>query len=82
MTAFVIFMAKAFLWLSLIAALAQTAAAIYVHLKPVSGNGRSERLVNQGWLDSLKGVLQALAGLPGWVTIFLAGLALLWTAKG
>jgi hypothetical protein len=32
------------------------------------------------FLDSLKGVLEALAALPAWIAIYLAGLALLWIA--
>ena len=36
-----------------------------------------------GWtkfLDALKGVLEALAALPAWIAIYLAGIALLWIA--
>jgi hypothetical protein len=32
------------------------------------------------FLDSLKGVLEALAALPAWIAIYLAGLTLLWIA--
>jgi heme exporter protein D len=31
-------------------------------------------------LEALKGVLEALKGLPAWIAVFLAGLALLWIA--
>ena len=31
-------------------------------------------------LEALKGVLLALKGLPAWISLFLAGLALVWTA--
>lgn len=31
-------------------------------------------------LEALKGLLEALKGLPAWIAIFLAGLALLWIA--
>ena len=43
----------------------------------------SATLIAEGdtkFLEALKGVLVALAGLPAWVTIYLAGLALLWIA--
>ena len=32
------------------------------------------------FLEALKGVLEALAALPAWIAIYLAGLALLWIA--
>jgi hypothetical protein len=31
-------------------------------------------------LEALKGLLEALKGLPAWISVFLAGLALLWVA--
>src|SRR5688572_23240575 len=31
-------------------------------------------------LEALKGVLEAIKGLPAWIPIFLAGLALVWLA--
>ena len=32
-------------------------------------------------LEALKGVLEAIKGLPAWIAVFLAGLALLWLAS-
>ena len=42
--------------------------------KPFTGGAAA------AFLTALKGVLEALKGLPAWVAIFLAGLALLWMA--
>jgi hypothetical protein len=63
------------------AALVQTAVAAYVDYKKAEDAGEDKKK-GFGILDPLKGVLEALAKLPGWVTIFLAGLALLWISGG
>ena len=77
---------RAFIIASFLFAVIGTAAGIFLALwKAWKGSGGSEKLSadQEAWakfLDALKGVLQALAALPAWIAIYLAGLALLWIA--
>jgi hypothetical protein len=69
-----------FIILAFFAALAFIVADFIVKVrKPPSTKGSG--VPDKSWLDALKGVLDALANLPGWVTIFLAGFLLLWIAR-
>jgi len=77
---------RAFIVASFLFAVVGTAAGIFVALwKAWKGSGGGANLAADpdAWakfLDALKGVLQALAALPAWIAIYLAGLALLWIA--
>ena len=79
-----------FLWLALIAALAETSVTILAKLASLSARPRSDPADagNEGMIgnpedwaklvDAFKGLLEGLTKLPAWVAIFLAGMALLW----
>ncbi|HET9638677.1 MAG TPA: hypothetical protein VFP12_05685 [Allosphingosinicella sp.] len=84
---FTLTLAKAFLVLALLVALVETALALWTKLQAVrKAPAVAERSLAESavdpvkLLDALKGVLEALKGLPAWIAIFLAGLALLWIA--
>ena len=72
---------KAFIILAFVAAIAFILADLIARLWPPESGKGSGPLPDKSWLDALKGVLEALAGLPGWVAIFLAGFLLLWIAR-
>lgn len=81
-------LASYFLYLALLVALVETGLILYakyVGLKNGQPISNLEALtVDPGALakliEALKGLLETLKGLPAWVAIFLAGLALLWIA--
>jgi hypothetical protein len=74
----VTYAAYAFLWLSFAIAVAETLVAIF---GKKAADSRREFAANiEGILDALARVLAALKGLPAWVAIFLAAMALVWTA--
>ena len=78
----VTYAAYAFLWLSFAIAVAETLVAIFGKTA-VDGAADSRRNLTaniEGILDALARVLAALKGLPAWVAIFLAAMALIWTA--
>ena len=79
---FVFFAAKAFIGLAFFAAIAYVIVYSIVEIRGAKTQTDDPAKLT-AWdkvLDSLKGVLEALAKLPHWVAIFLAGLALLWMA--
>jgi hypothetical protein len=75
-----------FLLLAAIAALAETAVLVMTKLRVLKkeapsaqGGTKAESLAPE--LEGLAKVLNALKELPAWVALFLAGLALIWTAS-
>jgi hypothetical protein len=85
---FALVLAQAFLILALIVALVETAISLWAKLQAarkapvVADTAATEELPGDAVkvLEALKAVLEALKGLPAWIAIFLAGLALLWMA--
>jgi hypothetical protein len=86
---FALTLAEAFLILAFLVALIETGCALWAKLQAARGvPAVVPRAVAAAvpevdpvkLLEALKGVLEALKGLPAWVAIFLAGLALLWMA--
>jgi len=79
---------NAFLWVALVAAVAETALTLWLkwdaaRKRPSDVGATKEALATAGWtqfIEALSKLLSALKDLPAWVAIFLAGLALLWTA--
>lgn len=68
-----------FIVLAFVAAVVLTVASAIAAFRPPSE--KTKVVGDKDWLDSLKGVLEALAKLPNWVAVLLAGLALLWIAR-
>jgi len=84
---FALALAQAFLILALIVALVETAIGLWAKLQAArkapdavkAAEGQEALAVDPvKLLEALKAVLEALKGLPAWIAIFLAGLALLW----
>lgn len=71
---------KYFIILAFFAALALIITEMIARLRQPAST-RVDALPDKDWLDALKGVLEAVANLPTWVAIFLAGLALLWLGR-
>ena len=74
--------ANIFLWVALCTALAISALAVVERLvallkKPAAAEAGGDVNV-PSFLDSLKGLVAALAAAPPWYAIFLAGILLLW----
>ena len=82
-TPFAAFWGKAFVLLAFVAAIAHIVISSIVAIIEAkkARSGERQSVAAEKFLDSLKGVLEALANLPAWVAIFLAGLALLWIAQ-
>jgi hypothetical protein len=82
---FALTLGEAFLILALLVALVETALALWAKLQAAR---KGPEAVQKGianpavdpvkLLEALKAILDALKGLPSWIAIFLAGLALLW----
>lgn len=81
-------LAKLFLYLSFGVALIETAITLWSRIfaarrLPETG-GTTVKAVDPGTItklvEALKGLIQSLAAAPAWIAIFLAGLALLWSA--
>jgi hypothetical protein len=72
--------AKFFIAVALVAAIAHVIVYSIVELRPKQEPPPKSLVGFDKVLEGLKGVLEALANLPHWVAIFLAGLALLWMA--
>lgn len=71
-----------FIILAFIAAIVQTVSAVVSMFQKTDPNADvAEAGSATALLEALKGVLIALASLPAWVAIFLAGLALLWMSS-
>jgi len=75
-----------FLLLAAIAALAETAVLVIAKTRalkkePVGAPGGTKKESLAPELEGLAKVLNALKELPAWVALFLAGLALVWTAS-
>jgi len=84
---FALFLAEAFLVLALAVAVVETALALWAKLVVLRQGPATARVAAKAaavdpikLVDALKGLLETLKGMPAWVTIFLAGLALLWMA--
>lgn len=87
---FALGLAKWFLIISLVVAVVETAIALWAKFESARKSDAAARGVTASagadpaaWaklLEALKGVLETLKGLPAWIAIFLAGLALLWIA--
>ena len=74
---------RLFVWLALLAAITHVIVYSIVELRKSRTKPAAQTIAPVGIdkiLEALKGVLTALASLPHWVAIFLAGLALLWMA--
>ena len=72
---------RAFIGLSIIGAILQIIVAFVVGLRRNDDKPKPESVTDPAaLLNALKGVLEALASLPVWVAIYLAGLALFWVA--
>ena len=73
--------AEWFLWFAFAAAIAEVGLALWAKW-PKKGRDRErhEGVAAGPDLDGLAKVLQALKDLPPWIAIFLAALALAWTA--
>jgi hypothetical protein len=69
-------------WFAVNGTAATNVMAVYKAFKTPSGGGKGSGDPGNWakFLDALKGVLEALAALPAWIAIYLAGLALLWIA--
>ena len=73
--------AEWFLWFAFAAAIVEVGLALWAKRpKKALDRERDERLAARPDLDGLAKVLQALKNLPPWIAIFLAALALAWTA--
>ncbi len=73
--------AEWFLWFAFAAAIVEVGLALWAKRpKKALDRERDERLAAGPDLDGLAKVLQALKNLPPWIAIFLAALALAWTA--
>src|ERR1700677_2558395 len=73
------------LWVSVVAAiiillLTVVERILAMRKKPVEGAGGGDGAGVATFLDSLKGLVAALAAAPPWFAIFLAGILLLWFA--
>jgi hypothetical protein len=88
---FALSLSKWFLALALLVAVIETALLLAAKLKallekpPASDPTRAKTFTDAGidpvkLIDAVKGLLETLKGLPAWVALFLAGLALLWVA--
>ena len=81
-------LAVLFLWLSLLVALAETGLTLWAKYKAVKEGRKiaaAKAAPGTDWakvIEALAKLLETLKGLPAWVAIFLAGLALLWTLDG
>ena len=71
---------RLFIWVALLAAVAHVIVQSIVALRGGETKAPAQLTGIDKVLEALKGVLEALAKLPHWVAIFLAGLALLWMA--
>lgn len=86
---FALTLAQAFLILALFVALVETAIGLWAKWQAAR---KAPVVVKEGAispltaaetvkvLEAVKAILEALKGLPAWIAIFLAGLALLWMA--
>jgi hypothetical protein len=78
--------ASLFIVIAFVVALVETGFALWAKLQALRSAGKTERQIAGGGealgpvLEALAKVLAALKDLPAWVAIFLAGLALAWTA--
>jgi hypothetical protein len=73
--------AEWFLWFAFAAAIVEVGLALWAKRpKKALDRERHEGLAAGPDLDGLAKVLQALKDLPPWIAIFLAALALAWTA--
>lgn len=86
---FALALAKAFLILAFLVALLETGLALWGKLEAarkgpeVARNGIAAPDVDPvKFLEALKALLEILKGLPAWIALFLAGIALLWFAGG
>lgn len=86
---FALWLAKGFLLLAFAVAIAETALALWAKWKaaqqgPVVVETAAAAALPAvdpvKLLEALKALLETLKGLPAWIAIFLAGLALLWMA--
>jgi len=75
--------AKGFMGLAFLVAAAEMAIALIVSLRAAKAGKKAPNTLGagvEGTLDALAKILAALKDLPAWVAIFLAALALVWTA--
>jgi hypothetical protein len=83
---FVLTLAKVFLILALLVALIETALLLWAKWEARKAPVVAEKALVAaaidpiGLINAVKALLEALKGLPAWIAIFLAGLALLWLA--
>ena len=73
--------AEWFLWFAFLAAIAEVAIAMWAKLpKKKTGEDTHQGITAGPDFDGLAKVLAALKDLPPWIAIFLAAMALAWTA--
>lgn len=88
---FALSLAQWFIYLAFAVALVETGLLLWAKVRALlkepeaADSKQAESLRAAGvdpvkLLDALKGLLETLKGLPAWIGIFLAGLALLWIA--
>jgi hypothetical protein len=86
---FALFLAEAFLVLALVVAVVETGIALWAKFVATRPGPVADRMAANAALppvdpikliEALKALLETLKGLPAWIAIFLAGLALLWMA--
>jgi hypothetical protein len=73
------------LWVGVIAAIVISVLTVAERIavllrRPATGEGAGGSAGVASFLDSLKGLIAALAAAPPWFAIFLAGVLLLWCA--
>ena len=72
-------LAELFLWAARGVAVLETAASLWLAFRRADENQRTHDALGPDF-DGLAKVLAALKDLPKWVAVFLAALALVWTA--
>jgi hypothetical protein len=68
-------------WLFIVVALGLAILTTFVTLwKSIGSERREIKGAASSFLESLKGVIEALANAPSWFAVFLSGCALIWLA--
>jgi hypothetical protein len=72
-----LFLGQFFLWVALLLAIVSSFIWVWDQIK-----GQPARIADAGgFLDSLKGLVEALAKAPPWFAVFVAGAMLIWGAN-